>query len=414
MQLVQRHIISKNHSYWSYFDQQCFLAKNLFNLTNYEMRQHFFATKGIMSFTDLYHKVSKTDAYYAMPNTKVAKQVIRRIHKSWIGYREAHRDWLKNPSKYLGEPKIPKYKDKLKGRYVLIFPDETVSKPLLRKGIVKLTTSPIKFQSGLTQVNEVRVVPQSGCYVVEIVYRQEELTTSLGQEVAGIDLGLVNLITLTTNQLGVAPLLIKGGALKAINTYYNKQKARIQSELELRQKSKTSNRLKALTHKRNCRVDNYLHTTSRRVIDWCLEYQIGTLVIGKNDGWKQSINIGKRNNQQFVNIPHCKLIEMITYKAALVGIKVLLTEESYTSKSSFLDNDPLPKFGDKKPKFSGKRVARGLYRSANGQLLNADVNGSLNIIRKVKPDVFDQGLKALPFMPVVLNPLHTHDFLQVV
>jgi IS605 OrfB family transposase len=376
------------------------------------MRQWFFVNKTIMGFTELYHKVSKTDAYRSLPNTKVAKQVIRRIHKSWIGYREAHRDWEKHPHKYLGEPKLPRYKDKVKGRYALIYPNETVSKPPLRKGIVKLTPSPIEFQSGLTEVVEVRIVPRSSCYVVEIVYKQEELESSLGNEVAGIDMGLENLVTLTTNQSGVAPLLIKGGALKAINTYYNKQKAKLQSELETRYKVKTSRRLNALTHKRNCRVDNYLHTASKRVIDWCLNHKIGTLIIGKNNGWKQSINIGKKNNQQFVNIPHCRLIEMITYKAKLLGIEVIITEESYTSKASFLDKDPLPKYGDKKPVFSGKRVKRGLYQSSSGKLLNADVNGSYNIIRKVKPDVFDQGLKGLPFSPVTLDPLRTHNFLQ--
>lgn len=377
------------------------------------MRQHFFATKGILGFTELYHKVSKTTAYRSLPNTKVAKQVLRRIHQAWIGYREARKDWRKNPDKYLGEPRVPKYKDKLKGRYALIYPDETVSKPLLRKGVIKLTPSPLEFRSGLRSVNEVRVIPKSGCYVVEIVYRQEEIECKSDGEIAGIDIGLVNLVTLTTNQSGVKPLLIKGGALKAINTFYNKQKAKLQSELEIRHETKTSRRLNALTHKRNCRVDNYLHTASRRVIDWCLRYKIATLIIGKNENWKQSINLGKRTNQQFVNIPHARLIEMIVYKGCLVGIKVIVTEESYTSKSSLLDNDPLPKYGQTSSIFSGKRVKRGLYRSADGRLLNADVNGSFNTIRKVKPDVFDQGLKGLPFSPVALDPLRTHDFLQI-
>ncbi|PSB01736.1 RNA-guided endonuclease InsQ/TnpB family protein [Merismopedia glauca] len=412
MQLVQRHIINKNHKYWSYFDQQAFLSKNLFNLTNYQMRQHFFEKKEILSFTSLYHLVSKSDAYYALPNTKVAKQIIRRIHKAWIGYKQAHKDWKRNPSKYLGEPRIPKYKDKIKGRYAVIFPDETVSKPALRKGVVKLTPCPIEFESGLQEVDEVRVIPRSGCYVVEIVYSQEPINNS-ATEVAGIDLGLTNLITLTSNQPGVKPLLIKGGALKAINTYYNKQKAKIQSELENKHKAKTSNRLNKLTHKRNCRVNNYLHTSSRRVIDWCIANQVGTLIVGKNDGWKQSINIGRKNNQQFVNVPHAQLISMISYKAELLGIKVVVTEESYSSKSSILDNDPLPKYGEDKPKFSGKRVKRGLYVSKNGIRINADVQGSLNIIRKVKPNVFDYGLRGLPFSPVTLDPLRTHDFLQI-
>jgi IS605 OrfB family transposase len=415
MQLVQRHIIKPTHPYWKYFDQQSFLSKNLYNLTNYHLRQHFFQTKKVLGFTALYHLVSKTEAYYALPNTKVSKQIIRRVHKSWLGYKEAHRDWKKNPHKYLGEPKLPKYKDKTKGRYLLVFPDETVSKPLLRKGVVKLTPCPIQFNSGLTQVNEVRVVPKSGCFIVEIVYSHEEIQATTGSGIAGVDLGLVNLVTLTTNQSGVKPLLIKGGALKAINTYYNKQKAKLQSDLETKHKAKSSRRLTALTHKRNCRIDNYLHTTSRRVIDWCLEHGIHTLIIGKNDGWKQSINIGRKNNQQFVSIPHARLIEMITYKAKLIGIEVIITEESYTSKASFLHYDPIPQYcsGNPKPQFSGKRVHRGLYASNLG-LLNADVNGSLNIIRKVKPNAFSYGLKGLPFSPVTLDPLRTHNFLQVV
>ncbi len=350
-----------------------------------------------------------------MPNTKVSKQVIRRLHKSWVGYKQAHFDWTKHPDKYLGEPRLPRYKDKTKGRYMIVEPSETVSKPPLRKGIVKLTDGPIEFNSGLTQVHEVRVIPRSGCYVVEIVYTQEELPFDLDEDkIAGIDLGLSNLVTLTANQSGFPPLLIKGGALKAINTYYNKKKAKLQSSLENSNGAKVSRRILALTHKRNCRVDNYLHTTSRRVIDWCVHHKIKTLVVGKNQGWKNSINISKRNNQQFVGIPHAKLIDQIAYKGKLLGIKVVVTEESYTSKSSFLHNDPLPSYGEHSPKFSGKRVHLRLYISDKG-IINADVNGSLNIIRKVKPNVLsDYGLKGLPFSPVTGDPLRTHDFLQFV
>lgn len=422
MRLVQRHIINPNHCYYSYFEQQCSLSKNLFNLANYHYRQHFFKTKKKLSFTDLYHLVSKTDTYYSLPNTKVAKQIIRRIDQSWKGYFQAHKDWKKHPHKYLGEPRIPKYKDKEKGKYALIFPIETISKPFLRKGIAKLTPCPVQFETGLTEVIEIRVIPKNGCYVAEVVYEQESLPKSQDKAIAGIDLGLVNLVTMVSNQTEVQPLLIKGGALKAINTYYNKQKAKIQQQLELKHGVKTSRKLSALTHKRNCRVDNYLHTVSKRVIDWCLINSIGTLVVGKNEQWKQSINIGKKNNQQFVNIPHSKLVEMLCYKGNLMGIEVVVTEESYTSQSSFLDFDPLPTYGDKKPKFSGKRVKRGLYKAKTGQCINADVNGSYNVIRKylqktkVKSNAFtSHDLKALPFMPVTFDPLRTHnfDFLQV-
>ncbi|MBD2387672.1 RNA-guided endonuclease InsQ/TnpB family protein, partial [Cylindrospermum sp. FACHB-282] len=218
-------------------------------------------------------------------------------------------------------------------------------------------------------------------------------------------LGVNNLMAVTTNQTGIAPILIKGRPIKAINTFYNKQRSWLQSQLKIPHNQTNCQRLKNLTHKRNCRVENYLHTASKRVIDWCVQHQIGILVIGHNVTWKQQINLGRKNNQQFVNIPHYRLIEMLTYKAQLKGIKVIITEESYTSQASALDGDKLPKYGDKKPVFQGKRIARGLYKTGDSRLLNADINGSFNIIRKVIPDVFDQGIKGLPFNPVVVDPL---------
>ncbi|MFM7712214.1 MAG: IS200/IS605 family accessory protein TnpB-related protein, partial [Microcystis sp.] len=148
-------------------------------------------------------------------------------------------------------------------------------------------------------------------------------------------------------------------------------------------------------------------TASKRVIDWCIKHQIGMLIIGHNQNWKQEINLGRKNNQQFVNIPHYRLIEMLTYKAQLRGIKVVITEEAYTSQASSLEQDKLPKYGEEKPKFTGKRVFRGLYKTGENKLLNADINGSFNIIRKVIPDVIDQGIRGLPFNPVVLDPLRT-------
>jgi IS605 OrfB family transposase len=230
--------------------------------------------------------------------------------------------------------------------------------------------------------------------VLEIVYEQEPEDLTNCDAIAAIDLGLDNLMAVTSNQAGVKPLLLNGRPLKSINQFFNKRKAKLQA-IEARRQ------IRDLTHKRNCQVENYLHTASRRVIEWCLAHGIGTLIIGKNHGWKQQINIGKRNNQQFVDIPHTRLIEMLSYKAELVGIKVVITEESYTSQASALDNDPLPKYGEAKPKFSGKRIFRGLYKTSTGKLINADTNGSLNIGRKVIPD-FVEGLEALPFVPVSL------------
>ncbi|MBD2182383.1 IS200/IS605 family element transposase accessory protein TnpB [Planktothrix sp. FACHB-1355] len=403
MKLVERHIITKNHPLWSEIDHKAFLSKNLFNLANYHYRQYFFTHQEKLNFNQLYHLLSQTSDYKALP-TKVSKQIIRRLDTAWTSYIQAVKNWQKHPEKFLGKPKIPGYKHKTKGRNILPYPHEAISKKALKKGICQLSMSELKIPTSAHVIIEARIVPKSSCYVLEIVYEKEEETTN-HQQIAGIDLGVNNLMAVTTNQTGVRPLLMNGRPLKAINTFYNKQRSCLQSHLKLQHNQTQSQRLKKLTHKRNCRVENYLHTASRRVIDWCREHQIGIIVIGYNATWKQSINLGQRNNQQFVNIPHYRLVEMLTYKAQLKGIQVIITEESYTSQSSALDGDALPKYGEKKPVFQGHRVARGLYKTAQGRLLNADVNGSFNITKKVIPDVLDQGIKGLPFNPVVLDPL---------
>jgi IS605 OrfB family transposase len=376
------------------------LSKNLFNLANYHDRQYFFENSQKLSFNQLYHLVSKTSDYLALP-TKVSKQIIRRLEQAWISYFAAFKAWQKQPEKFLGEPKIPKYKDKTKGRNILIYSQESIYKKPLKEGICHLSMSDLKIPTSKREIIEVRIVPKSSCYVIEIVYERRSETTDK-QQIAGVDLGVNNLMAVTTNQAGVAPLLVNGRYLKAINTFYNKQRSRLQSQLKTQNNQPSSKRLIFLTHKRNCRGENYLylHTASKKVIDWCIRPQTGTLIIGHNERMKQSLNLGKRKNQQLVNIPHYRLIEMLTYKAQLKGIKVIITEESYTSQSSALDRDELPKYGEEKPLFKGKRLARGLYKMGTNQLLNADVNGAFNIIRKVIPDVIDQGIKGLPFNPL--------------
>ena len=173
------------------------------------------------------------------------------------------------------------------------------------------------------------------------------------------------------------PILINGKPLKSINQYYNKKLANLKSKL--RNEKKTSKRIKSLTNKRNNKVNDYLHKTSRLITNYLVSNNINTLVVGKNKEWKQDVNIGKKNNQNFVQIPHSRLIDMLLYKCKLRGINVIITEESYTSKCSFLDDE-----GIKKHKvYKGNRIKRGLFKSSEGVLINADVNGSLNILKKV-------------------------------
>jgi putative transposase len=240
----------------------------------------------------------------------------------------------------------------------------------------------------------VRIVPKIDHYVVEVVYEKEERNYDLDSNaIAAIDLGIDNLATLTSNQPGFIPVLVSGRIIKSINRYYNQRKAQLQSLLPSEQK--TSKRLQSLTKKRNFRVDDYLHKASRLIIDHLVKCGIGTLVIGQNLLWKQKANLGSRNNQNFVCIPHSRFVQQLSYKAKLVGIKVLVSEESYTSVASFLDQDPIPTYGEndsKEVKFSGRRIRTKLYRAGNGVLIHADVNGSLNILRKVVPTAFSLGI----------------------
>ena len=200
--------------------------------------------------------------------------------------------------------------------------------------------------------------------------------------VAGIDIGLNNLVALTSNKPGFQPLIANGRPLKSSNQFYNKHEAELQSQLEGNRK--TSKRITKLSNKRNRKVNHYLHNASRQIINHLVDEGIGTLVIGKNKNWKQEINIGRQNNQNFVSIPHARFVNMLSYKAKLAGTKVITTEEGYTSKCSFLDLEPI----DKHEEYAGKRIKRGLFRANDGTLINADVNGSGNIIRKVVPNAF--------------------------
>ena len=193
--------------------------------------------------------------------------------------------------------------------------------------------------------------------------------------------------------------MVNGRPLKSVNQFYHKTKAKLQAQLG--DQRKTSKRIQLMTAYRNNYVDNYLHNTSRTIVNLLQACDIGTLVIGKNDNWKQNINIGKKNNQSFTQIPHARLIDQLTYKCQLAGIKVIVTEESYTSKCSTLDLEPIQKHSI----YLGKRVKRGLFKSAQGILLNADCNGSANIVRKVFPNAFANGIGSVAVTPIKVMPL---------
>ena len=397
MQLVEQHCISKNDSRYEVIDRVAFASKNLYNAALYQMRQAYIHQGTRLYYNDLYHLMKEHESYKALP-AKVAQQVLRLLDKNWESYKEAVKAYRLDPSKFLGHPKLPKYKDKQKGRNILVFTVQAVSKRGLARGIVQPSGVPIEIQTAHTNVNQVRIVPRGSHYVVEVVYTQEVTQADVDPTLyAGIDIGINNLATLASNKSGFVPRLVNGRPVKSINQFYNKRKADLQSRLP--KEHFTSQRLERFTVKRTRKIDHYLHAASKRIIDLLVSERIGTLVIGKNVNWKQEVNIGKRNNQNFVNIPHARFIDMLTYKATLVGIQVIITEESYTSKCSFLDNERIGKH----EAYVGKRVKRGLFRSALGKHYNADVNGAYNIIRKVAPDAFGKGVE-----DVVVHPVRLH------
>ncbi len=397
MRRVEQHIINKSSSFYQEIDDAAFASKNLYNLANYHCRQAFFAGERVPRYESLYNRLKTEEAYQALPR-KVAQQTLKLVDKAWKSYFESKKAYAKDASKYLAEPRIPGYKDKLAGRYALVYTVQAVSKKFLGQRVIKPSGLNLQISTQQDKINQVRIVPKKTHYVVEVIYtvvptKVQGLDTSL---VAGIDLGVNNLAAVTSNKPGFTPLVVNGRPIKSTNQFYNKRKADLQSQLE--GKRHRSHRTDRLDDKRNRRIHHYLHSASRKVIDTLVDEGIGTLVIGLNGDWKQRTNLGKRNNQNFVNIPHARFVDRLCYKAESVGINVFVEEESYTSKTSFLDQE-LP---EKQQRYAGKRIQRGLFKAGDGRLINADVNGSYQIIKKVVPDAFRKGIEDVVVHPVPL------------
>jgi putative transposase len=403
MQLVERHVIKPRHPHYQEIDNLCLLSKNLYNYANYLVRQSFIHENTYLNYLTIQKQLQDTEVYQALPS-KVSQQVLMGLDKNWQSFFAAMAEWRENPKKFLGRPKLPKYKDKEKGRNLLTYTSQAISKKALKKGVIKLSKSSIAAKTNISDVKQVRVIPKLDHYVIEVVYEVEASNQQKDPyRIASIDIGLDNLAAVTFNQAGIKPLLINGKPLKSINQYFNKRKAQMQSKLG----KFSSKRLKKLCSKRNFKVDDYLHKASRLIVNILDTNQIGILIIGKNDNWKQEINIGRQNNKNFVQVPHARFIQMLKYKAELLGICVMEQEESYTSQASFLDLDAIPVHSPEnkiKHKFSGTRVKRGLYKSRSGKRFNADINGSYNIMRKAIPTAFSNGIEGAVVHPVRLIP----------
>jgi putative transposase len=405
MQLVEKHLIRRSDARYIAIDRASFASKNLYNAALYEVRQYYIFTGEYLNYNALDKVMQKHEAYRALP-TKGSQQVLRLLDKNWASFFAALRAYRDEPSRFKGRPKLPGYKDKQEGRNILVYTIQAISQPALRKGIIKPSQLDIEIHAQHRNVDQVRIIPKrDGTYVVEVVYTKQEEKKDLDPYlVAAIDIGVNNLVALTSNKCGFIPRIVNGRPIKSINQYYNKQIAKIQTNMS--HNHHTSRELERVASKRTRRIDHYLHASSKRIIDFLVSEQIGTLVIGKNPGWKQEANMSKKNNQHFVQLPHARFIDMMTYKAQLFGIQVIVNEESYTSKASFLDMDDIPTYGKANNNvFSGKRVKRGMYKSRSGKLINADINGSYNILRKALPNAFGNGIED---MNMVISSLVVH------
>jgi putative transposase len=402
MQLVEQHVIRKADPRFAAIDQAAFASKNLYNAANYIVRQAFIHEGVYLGFVEVFHHIKGHEAYCALPR-KVSNDVLRQLDRAWRGFFAALAAWQADPSKFLGRPKLPGYKDKQHGRNILIYDLQALSTPGLRRGEVLPSQLGIVILTKQTAVAQARIVPRKGYYIVEVVYEREPVPAAVDSALhASVDLGVNNLATIASDKPGFVPRIVNGHPVKSINQFYNKRRAEVQSRLG---HPGTTAQLERLTVHRTRQIDHYLHTASRRIIDLLVAEGIGALVIGKNPFWKQEVNLGKRNNQNFVSIPHARFIDMLIYKAELVGIQVNVTEESYTSKASFLDGDSLPVYDASRQEttvFSGRRLKRGLYQAASGRRLNADVNGAYNILRKALPDAFGKGIAGAAVHPVRL------------
>lgn len=405
MQLVEQHLIRKSDPRYRAIDQAAFASKNLYNQATYQIRQAYIHEGRYLPYAEIFHRVKHLECYQALPR-KVSNSILILIDKNWRSFQAALKEWKKHPEKFTGRPRLPGYKHKEKGRNILIYDIQAIGKRAYKQtGKIVPSGLGIEIETKVAweNIDGVRIVPRGSCYVVEVVYRKEIKQAAVDPGVAAaLDLGVNVLAALTSTKSGFTPLLINGRPLKSINQAYNKRRAHLQAQLaKAPTKRFTSRQIDGLTMKRNRRVKAYLHTASRRLVDHLVKEGIGTLIIGKNRYWKQEVEMGKKNNQQFVQIPHTSFIDMLTYKAQLVGITVQVTEESYTSKASFLDLDEIPTYSleqQGKHQFSGKRSGRW-YRARSGRRIHADINGSYNTLRKVIPTAFELGIEGFAVIP---------------
>ena len=403
MQRTERILIKPGHPNFGACHRLCGQARRLGNCAVYTLRQRFFAKEPLLTRSELDKTIRSDNAevYRSMPSAASAQrqtQIISEQLKSWLMASASYR---KNPEKFKARPNLPGYKKRYRSFVVGRNGYKIENHRLYLTGGKEYGFQPLKIRCCETQalnakinetvVGDVRIVPLGNSFVLELTFEYDGAQTENlkldASAACSIDLGIDNFATMISTKAEAPFLLVKGGKVKSINQWWNKQVA------ELKSLGKFGH-IAAKSRRRYSQMEDYLHKASRLVIEYCLTYDIGTVIIGYNPQWKTECNMGKVNNQKFVAIPHARFIDKVKYKAQVYGIKVIVREESFTSKASALDFDAIPDYRadgkSVKGKFSGNRVKRGLYRAADGTEINADMNGALNIARK---ELGDEWLK---------------------
>ena len=365
-------------------------AKNLYNQAVYNIRQYYFQENKYLNYQKN-NSLLKSSENYKTLNSNISQQILKEVDGSFKSFFNLLKK--KNKGMYNAKVKLPSYLPKNSFTTLVIgfvrLNEDTLVIPYsnsFKKNHKKISIKIPPILLG-KKIKEIRIIPKFNARFFEVQYTyevQEEQRNLDKNHALAIDFGINNLATCVTSK--GRSFIIDGKKLKSINQWFNKENARLQS-IKDKQKygKKPTLRQKYLYNSRNNKVNDYMSKTARKIINYCLENNIGTLVCGYNETFQRNSNIGKANNQTFVNIPFGKLREKLEYLCKLYNLRFVEQEESYTSKSSFFDMDILPKFEADKPQtysFLGKRIKRGLYQTSKGYIFNADVNGALNILRK--------------------------------
>lgn len=395
--------INNSHPMYKVIDEFCLKSKNLYNYANYIVRQEFISNGNYIGYYDIQRELKTSEPYKELMS-QASQCTLQVLDRNWKSFFVAIKDWKQNPHKYLGMPRVPKYKNK-DGRFTWFLKNNQI---YFKEGYLwfKLKVfNGYKFKTHLTnedRIVSIRFVPKGSIYVLEIIYekeiREEYKET---KNIASIDLGVNNFVTIVNN-IGSVPIIINGKGIKSINQYWNKRKSKLQSELRIRHNKGWSNELDKITLRRNNQIKNFIHHASKTVIEYCKSLNIDTLVIGLNNEWKQNCKMNNKATQNFVYIPYDMLISQLQYKCQNNSIRLIITEESYTSGTSFLDNEEPIKVNYNK----SRRIQRGLFKASNGQLINSDVNGAYQIMKKVFPEAFANGIKGC-LTPVIINVVKT-------